>query len=152
MNCPICGAQVAEEARFCWKCGAPLTDSSEEINLAVSDLVREFSQRVAERPNDPDARYNLARALIELRRWGPAAKELMSVRDLQPDFPDALYWLAVCYWHLGRLQESRSFLTQLLREDPRHADGIKLLNRLGDRGVCCGASDGGQREEGSAGS
>ncbi|MCS7224071.1 MAG: tetratricopeptide repeat protein [Armatimonadetes bacterium] len=131
MKCRACQADLPDEAAFCWRCGLPVR-TDQEVNPAIFDLAREYSERVSQRPQDADARYNLARALIQLKRWGPAIKELLVVRELQPDFPDALYWLAVCYWHLGQRPDSQACLRELLKIDPHNPDALKLLHRLGN--------------------
>ena len=61
---------------------------------------------------------------------GGPKEHLLKAIELQPDFTDARYQLALVLEHEGDIPAAISQLETLLQTDPGHADALKLLSRL----------------------
>lgn len=132
-TCKVCGSPVPQSAVFCPMCGARLEHEGREgVNPAIVEMVEQFSKRVNEHPEDAAAHYNLALALIMLRRWGAAAQVLEKVIQLEPSFLEAHFHLARSYIALGNLDAAHSVVSQMMRQSPddrRTKRALRLLQR-----------------------
>lgn len=132
-TCNVCGSRAPKGAIFCPMCGARLElGESEGVNPAVVEMVEQFSKRVSEHPEDATAHYNLALALIMLRRWGAAAQALEKVIQLEPSFLEAYFHLVRSYIALGNLNAAQVVVSQMMCQSP-HSEktkrALKLLQR-----------------------
>lgn len=114
-RCPQCGSPCDEGDRFCRMCGAPLLADS-----ALSRLAQEYQRKLADRPNDPDLRYNLAIAYRRLGFLDRAKEELHKVIGLSPDFPDAYFDLVEVLCDLGDIEGARRVLREAAVKFPAH--------------------------------
>lgn len=126
--CKVCGAVVADGARFCHVCGASIAESEEE-NPAILEMVEQFKNRLREHPEDATAHYNLALALIMLGRFGAAVQALEKVIQLEPSFLDAHFQLVRAYVALGNFEEARNALSNMERIAPNNSK-TKRASRL----------------------
>lgn len=130
MQCPVCRSEISETVRFCSQCGARLVEEEdEEVNLAVLELIAQYERLVRDRPADANARFNLALTYLQARRWGAAVQQLELVRQMEPDFPDGWYWLAVAQHRLGDRDSAQATLQEFLRRFPDHPKAISLRQR-----------------------
>lgn len=136
MRCPVCYMQVPEGGRFCPHCGASLAPLG-DINPAVMALVEQYERRITEHPEDASARFNLALAYLKVRQYGAAFQQLERVCRLEPDFPDAFYWLALVSRKVGNtelFQESVAMLRRLAHRDEKARSLLTRLRRLLETG------------------
>lgn len=129
-RCPQCGREVADEDRFCRQCGAKLQGRPPSATMEA--LAAEYRQAVADRPDDPDAHYSLALALLYNERWAEARIHLQRVIELTPDFPDAYARLVLCHARLGDLAEAWEVVEAGLAIAPEHEDLCRLRRQLLD--------------------
>ncbi|MCS7254120.1 MAG: tetratricopeptide repeat protein [Armatimonadota bacterium] len=136
-TCKVCGAAVPKAAIFCPMCGARLERERQgDANPAVVEMVEQFSKRVSEYPNDAAAHYNLALALLMLRRWGAAAQSLEKVIQLEPSFLEAYFYLARVYIALGNLDAARAVVSEMMKQAPddeRTKRALKMLQRASEK-------------------
>ncbi|MFA4015500.1 MAG: hypothetical protein RUDDFDWM_000583 [Candidatus Fervidibacterota bacterium] len=129
--CKVCGAAVADDARFCHVCGASIAGPEEE-NPAILEMVEQFKNRLREYPEDATAHYNLALAFIMLGRFGAAVQALEKVIQLEPSFLDAHFQLVRAYVALGNLEAARNALSNMERIAP-NSSKTKHASRLLER-------------------
>ncbi|HVR29983.1 MAG TPA: tetratricopeptide repeat protein [Thermoanaerobaculia bacterium] len=89
-----------------------------------------FEELLVSDPDNADARYNLARALIDLGRLADAERHLRRSIEVRPDFFDAHFNLAVI---LGRREDGDGavrHLTRAVEIDPDHLPTRVLWARL----------------------
>ncbi len=136
MVCPVCRRSLPAEAQFCPYCGAKIgTEEVEETNLALLDLLAQYERRVRENPKDTASRFNLALTYLRMKRWGAAVQQLELVCQSEPDFPDAWYWLAVAYHHLGRKEDAHALLQTFLSRFPDHPKAVTLRQKQSANGL-----------------
>lgn len=83
--------------------------------------------------HDPEnwrVRLPLGACYQRLRRWSDAAREFALCLPLQPDDPDLLVSLAVCYFHDSNLPSARRLIDRALSRDPQHRLASTLLAQL----------------------
>jgi Flp pilus assembly protein TadD len=71
-----------------------------------------FSDVVRQKPNDPDAHYELGKALLEKGDLKPATEQLEAAARLKPDQPYTYYQLSLAYRRQGRAHEAEESLRQ----------------------------------------
>jgi len=107
VECPVCGHKSSEDSSFCASCGARLGEAeTRRASDTIRDMARELERAVREQPEDTDARYQLALALMYEEEWGRAAENLMEVVERDPNFADAHANLAVCLGRLGQVDRA----------------------------------------------
>ncbi|MGC8816203.1 MAG: DUF4342 domain-containing protein [Candidatus Hadarchaeum sp.] len=47
-KCKSCGADLPEDARYCFRCGKPVAGVSEEFSVSAEDLVKKIKELVHE--------------------------------------------------------------------------------------------------------
>jgi Flp pilus assembly protein TadD len=123
-KCQSCGADLADDANFCPKCGASVRTT------AVDDMVEDARRALSQNPNDASARYNLAIAYKLGGLADLALQELARVADQQPDFADVHYEIGVLQAQAGRPKEATAALTRALSLDPGNSRAQRLLQKL----------------------
>jgi Flp pilus assembly protein TadD len=93
-------------------------------------LAAEYRRAVDERPNDPNARYSLALALMYNEHWAEAVPHLRRVVELMPKFADAYARLAVCLANLGELGEAWEAVADGLSMAPEHEELQRVRREL----------------------
>ncbi|MEE2777923.1 MAG: tetratricopeptide repeat protein [Acidobacteriota bacterium] len=78
-----------------------------------------FRGVLADSPDDADAHFNLARALIELDEFDAAETHLRRATELK-DYPQAHFNLSVLYGRTNRLHEARAALDLAVATDPEN--------------------------------
>ena len=84
----------------------------------LADAIREFRAALALRPDDPDARANLAAAWIRLGDPQDAIPELERLAALDANDRQVHSDLGLCYLESGRWSEAAREYTLLLKSDP----------------------------------
>ena len=126
MNCPSCGTKCPESANFCNRCGAQL----QAPPGSLADFIRDYRKAAAEKPENPDAHYNLALAYLHAGQEELALAELKQVVCLAPDFSDAHYQLGRLQLRRGRKQEALPARRRARGLEPGNAAARRLLARL----------------------
>jgi tetratricopeptide (TPR) repeat protein len=88
--------------------------------------LEQFSQAIRVAPNYAPAYFNKGRVLLDLDRQQEAIPFLDTACRLQPDYPSALYLLALA---LGGSPRATGVLGRLLTIDPENAEGHYLLGQ-----------------------
>ena len=136
-RCPVCGREVAEEASFCSHCGARMANEPRgTASETMRDMTREYQRMVREHPEDANARYMLALALMYDRSWGQAAEQLQEVTRLSPEFADAHANLAICMARLGRPDAAREAIDGALAISPGSRRYQRIQSDLQRAGRC----------------
>ncbi|MBC7289021.1 MAG: tetratricopeptide repeat protein, partial [Armatimonadetes bacterium] len=90
----------------------------------------EYRERVKDHPNDADAHYSLALALIYNEHWAEAAVHLRRVTELNADFVDAYSRLAICLANLGELAEAAEAVEAGLAVAPADPKLLELQDQI----------------------
>jgi Flp pilus assembly protein TadD len=110
-----------------WTCQADILERLGRKEQAVNAL----RQLVKLTPEDKQARLNLARLLIELRRdEGEAAEHLEWLMGVDPKNPAVAVQLAACREVQGRPDEAIAILDRSLVDHPSHAPTLHLRGRF----------------------
>ena len=126
-QCPICKEETKADSVFCGKCGAKLDAEAEgSASSTMRDIAQELDRAIRENPNNTDARYQLAVALMYDNQWGPAAKHLVEVVRLDPEFADAHANLAICLAKVGQVDRATEAIGDALALTP----GSERFQRL----------------------
>lgn len=130
-RCSVCGGQVASDVAFCSHCGARVAAVEEPgASDTLRDIAQELDRALREHPNDTNARYQLALALMYDNRWGPAAEHLLEVVRLTPEFADAHANLAVCLARLGQLDRALEAIGAALALSPDRQRFQRLRDQI----------------------
>jgi tetratricopeptide (TPR) repeat protein len=86
-----------------WKIGAVILQK----NGVAADALAEINKSLEMCPSLPDARFDRARALIQLGRHGEAVTDLKAAANADPVNPSPHFLLAKTYRALGRTQEAQ---------------------------------------------
>lgn len=129
-KCSNCGLELAEDDRFCRRCGTPV--AGHEQSSTVEAMAAEYRKVLDEHPDDADAHYSLALALMYHGRWSEAAEHLQRVAELVPAFTDALLRLAVCLAREGRLEDAEEAAERARASAPSNKDVELLLQQIRD--------------------
>lgn len=89
-------------------------------------VLREFSEVMRPAPNSAVGHYNKGRVLYDLGKRKEAREELETACRLPPNYPDALFLLAVTEGHSPHPNE---LLQRLVALDPRNAEAQYLLGQ-----------------------
>jgi predicted Zn-dependent protease len=114
---------------FCPNCGGRL----KAVSAAIGRMIDDFRKKLAERPQDADAHYNLALAYLTTAEINLAERELLQVIELEPDFPDARVRLAELYLRRGNCGEARAQLARVLAGEPDNSAAAGLLAQCPER-------------------
>lgn len=97
---------------------------------------KRMRQRLAQRPGDTDARFELARTLARQQKFQAATAEYARLLKAHPDNPDYLLGLAQVKLWSGQPKDALPRLAQARKLAPRYADvrrvEIQALLALGD--------------------
>lgn len=97
------------------------------LRAGQADRAEEFARKARGlNPGDPEHRYRLVVALIDLGRFADAEAEVQGLLAITPNHPPARAALAVCGFKLGRVREARAELDRAAALNP--ADGPDLRN------------------------
>lgn len=97
---------------------------------AVEDIVAEYRNRLNEKPEDSDARYNLGLAYYHAGLWEQAAAEFRLVVEREPGYADAWSRLAVCQARLAETDGALNSAREAVRLDPQSAVSRRVLEQL----------------------
>jgi tetratricopeptide (TPR) repeat protein len=89
--------------------------------------VEALQTAVALNPNDTNANYNLAFALLKMRQLGEAVVALQRSLVLKPTFPNSLVLLAKIEIDSGRWEESSKYLKPLYESHPEMPEARRLM-------------------------
>lgn len=135
-RCTRCEREVDDTDAFCRHCGAPLRTSERPTppsgvpSRALDDMAADFLSRLKDKPEDPDALYNLALTRYYARDWAAAAECLTDLVRLVPEFADAHGKLALCYWHLGRREAALLSIRHAVRLAPEDRRLAEIAARM----------------------
>lgn len=104
MRCRSCDAELPEGAAFCPKCG---TRQEAGAGFETIDrMIEDYRRRLDQKPEDADARFNLALAYKHKRLDEMAVAELERLREQGVEFADLEWELAQLYLRLGNREQS----------------------------------------------
>lgn len=83
-----------------------------------------FEERVAERPDDPTARLDLADAYLEADRSEQAIEEYVAALELDPDLPEAHARLGLILAASGRYEEGLRAVDRALELRPGYPEAL----------------------------
>lgn len=87
-------------------------------------LVRDAREKMRDLPR---TNFELGARFVEQQKWWDALFRFKVTLWMQPDYPQARYNLGCCYFLLGKQQQARKQLKQVLRETPGHQEAIFML-------------------------
>ncbi|NPV47901.1 MAG: tetratricopeptide repeat protein [Armatimonadetes bacterium] len=137
-RCRHCEREVDDTDAFCRHCGAALTTTESPLSpprapsRALDDMAADFLSRLKDKPEDPDALYNLALTRYYARDWAAAAEYLVDFVRLVPEFADAHGKLALCYWHLGRREAALVSIRQAVSLAPNDRRLADIATRMAE--------------------
>lgn len=124
-ECPSCGAEAPADTNFCGRCGASLRSQ------AIDQMIQDARRAVDSDPNDTSSRHNLALAYKLGGMDDLALREFTRVAELQPDFGDVHYEIALLQAKSGRTEDAVAALRRALEAEPDHARAQRMLEKLG---------------------
>jgi tetratricopeptide (TPR) repeat protein len=92
--------------------------------------LKEFSEAVRLAPNSAVAHYNKGRVLYDSGELKEAKAELETTCRLSPDYPSALYLLALAEEQMNNLSRSAELLKRLVQLDPHDSDAHYLFGQV----------------------
>jgi len=132
MDCPACAKPISDEDRFCKHCGKRLgVPALRALSGAVEEMEREYRQGLADKPDNPDAHYNVGLANLYSGNYEAAAEAFRAVIDLLPDEPSGYEKLAIALAKLDRREEALRHAHQACRLSPESEAMRRLLRSLG---------------------
>ncbi len=91
---------------------------------------RQFEEAHALEPDNPKVLLNQAAAKSALDQLDEAIDLLIAALNLDPQFPDVHYNLAIAYWRKGRPAEAMAELEMELALHPDHEAAKQAIERL----------------------
>jgi tetratricopeptide (TPR) repeat protein len=128
MRCRSCDVELPEGAAFCVKCGA--RQIAGETFETIDRMIEDYRKRLDQKPDDADARFNLALAYKTKRLDDLAIQELERVRTQINDFADLEYELGALYMRRGDRDQALNAARRALAIDPEHHLAKHLLERI----------------------
>jgi len=130
MRCRSCDAELPEGAAFCLKCGA--RQVAGETFETIDRMIEDYRKRLDQKPDDADARFNLALAYKTKRLDDLAIHELERLRTQVSDFADLEYELGALYLRQGSRDQALNAAQRALAIDPEHHPAKHLLERINE--------------------
>jgi len=127
MRCRNCDAEIAADAAFCAKCGA--RQAAGAAFETIDRMIEDYRRKLDHKPDDADARFNLALAYKHKRLDQLAIVELERLRGQTADFADLEYELGALYLRQGRAADALAAAQRALAIDPEHRAARRLLDR-----------------------
>jgi tetratricopeptide (TPR) repeat protein len=132
MDCPACGKPIQDEDAFCKHCGRRLGGVPRQSRSAtVDDMEREYRHRLADKPRDADAHYNVGLANLYSGNYAEAAEAFGIVIELLPEDASGYEKLAITLAKLNRRDEALERARQACRLDPESGAIKRLVKALG---------------------
>ncbi|VAX17223.1 Glycosyl transferase, group 2 family protein [hydrothermal vent metagenome] len=88
------------------------------------DLARE---KAGAKKKDPQSWFELGTMLFEAGEWEECIKPFTRAFKLDSNYLEAMYYVAMSYFELGKMQEAWDALEKLLKREPSHAGGFVVL-------------------------
>jgi tetratricopeptide (TPR) repeat protein len=99
--------------------------------IQLSRKARKYKQELYSNPHYTSAKHELARILIEKKKYNEALMYLEETLDIMKDSADVHYELGLCHLKLGDLAKGEGLMLQALELNPRVKYGEPYL-RLGE--------------------
>jgi tetratricopeptide (TPR) repeat protein len=128
MRCRSCDAELPEGATFCPKCGT--RQAAGETFETIDRMIEDYRRKLEQKPDDADARFNLALAYKKKRLDDLAIGELERLRTQVSDFADLEYELAALYLRQKHCDRALDAAQRALTIDPHHHAAKHLLQRI----------------------
>jgi len=128
MRCRSCNSEVPQGAAFCPKCGAR-QEAGAEFET-IDRMIEDYRRRLDDKPDDADARFNLALAYKHKGLDELALAELARLRDETEGFADLEYEMAALYLRRGELDQAREAAQRALAIEPDHRSAKRVLARI----------------------
>lgn len=96
----------------------------------LDQAIRWFDKTIQTDYKFKEAYIEKASLLIEKNNVDAARKELETVRDLDPSFPNLYYWLGKWAEAVGKKQQAVNYYEQSLALDPSIQEASKAIERL----------------------
>lgn len=127
---------LIEELRQCGSDPARLQEVGELlIEARQTRRAREVLSRLVEiKPKDAHARHNLAVSCFLLDSLNEGIRHCRHALRLQPEYPLALYNLALAHLRKGQEQRAKHYVTRAMRLAPKDENIRQLSQRLGLEG------------------
>ena len=93
----------------------------------LNEAISQYREALGMKPDDADARYDLANALCRKGVWDEAIGEYQAELQLKPDDPEGHNNLGVALFRKGNLNEAIGQFQEALRLKPDYADVQKNL-------------------------
>jgi len=133
MRCRSCDAELPQGAAFCPQCGTG-QEAGAEFET-IDRMIEDYRRRLDQKPQDADARFNLALAYKHKRLDELAIAELERLRDQGVEFADLEYELGALYLRRRQSEQALQAAQRALAIEPDHRAAKQLLSRIAqDRG------------------
>ena len=103
---------------------------SQRVQKSVAERKAWLTDARAKLRNLPKTNFDLGVRFSEKEKWYDAFFRFKIVMFLSPNYPQARYNLACCYYNLGKLDKAKTELLQVLKETPGHAGAIFMLGAI----------------------
>jgi tetratricopeptide (TPR) repeat protein len=128
MRCRHCDAELPEGAAFCMQCGT--RQAVGETFETIDRMIEDYRKKLDQRPDDTDARFNLALAYKQKKLDDLAIGELEQLRTQVSDFADLEYELATLYLRRNQSEQASEAARRALAIDPHHRGAKRLFERI----------------------
>lgn len=89
--------------------------------------IRKLKEELRINPHHTSMKHELARLLMERRKYSEASKLLEQVKQRMDDSDDVKAELGICYLYLGRVEEAERILDDVLSQNPKVKYGEPFL-------------------------
>ncbi|UCH35662.1 MAG: zinc-ribbon domain-containing protein [Armatimonadota bacterium] len=130
MRCRNCQADIPDDAAFCPKCGT--RQAAGAALETIDQMIEDYRRRLNTKPDDADARFQLALAYKHKKLDDLAIAELEQLRQQGVEFADLECELAALYLRQGRRDDAAEAVRRALALEADHRAAKQLIQRIGE--------------------